>query len=508
MNLNSLRARVATWYVGLLATALVVFGAALYFGIQGYLRTSLQHSLTDEAKAIAANFLSFEEQKGTQWMAGEITESDAPEHSGRFILVTRQDGSALYESGDSRDPYIDASSISHPSFSGSAEGFRQETQVGRHHLLLYTLPFTSSSGTKYLIEIGGSLAPIERVLASILRILVLITPLILAAAAFGGRLLMARPLRPLVALTEQAERIGTHGLGERLPVIATGDEMERLSLSLNRMISRLEDALDHNRRFSADVSHELRTPLTILRGELEQVVQAPNLQRPVRDAIGSSLEEIDRMAKIVENLLTIARLDTGADAMDLQPVDLSQIAQWTVDQMHLLAEEKHISMQSTQAGPALILADPGRVKQVLVNLLDNAIKYTGTGGEIRVSVSVIQRMAILEVSDTGIGIPAESLPNVFERFYRSDKARSRESGGTGLGLSIVQAICNAHGGSVAIRSTEGHGTTVHIEFPLSVVATTSVTETTPIRRTSLKESGPGLENALVDRPMHHLTTEE
>jgi heavy metal sensor kinase len=508
MNLNSLRARVTTWYVALLAAALVVFGAALYFGIQGYLRTSLQHSLTNEAKAIAENFLPFEEQKGAQWMAGEIAESDAPEHSGRFVRVTRQDGNVLYESGDSRDPYIDASNISHPPFSDSAESFRQETQVGRHHLLLYTLPFTSSSGTKYLIEIGGSFAPIERVLSSLLRILLLITPLILIAAAFGGHLLMTRPLRPLVVLTEQAEQIGTHGLGERLPVIASGDEMERLSLSLNRMISRLEDALDHNRRFSADVSHELRTPLTILRGELEQVVQTPKLPRPVSEAIGSSLEEIDRMAKIVENLLTIARLDTGADAMDLQLVDLSELAQWTVDQTHLLAEEKQISMHSTRSGSALILADPGRVKQVLVNLLDNAIKYTANGGEIRVSVSVAQRMAVLEVSDTGIGVPAESLPNVFERFYRSDKARSRESGGTGLGLSIVQAICNAHGGSVAIQSTEGRGTTVHVEFPLSVTPTTSTTDTPLVRRPLSGEGEARLENDLADRSTSHVPAEK
>lgn len=477
MNFGTLRGRVTTWYVGLLATALLAFGAALYLGVQGYLKTELQHSLSGEATAIVASFLSVEEEKSTSWMSGEIVEAYAPEHSGRFIRITRQDGSILYESGSIRDPYIDVQNISNPTFAQSTESFRLEAKGGTHGLLLYTLPYTSSSGTRYLVETGAPLAPIDRVLSSLLRLLLLITPLILVAAAFGGHFLMTRPLRPLVVLTEQAEQIGTHELGERLPVIATGDELERLSLSLNRMICRLEDALNHNRRFSADVSHELRTPLTILRGELEQVIQGPHLSNSVREAIGSSLEEIDRMTKIVENLLAIARLDSGTDVMNRQCVDLNLLARWTVDQLHVLAEEKQITMHNVQADPALVLADSARVKQVLVNLLDNAIKYTPHGGRIEVSVATSQRIAILEVSDTGIGIPPESLPNVFDRFYRSDKARSRESGGTGLGLSIVQAICNAHEGSVSIQSSEGVGTTVRFELPLFVSSPTIATET-------------------------------
>ena len=470
MNLSSLRARVTTWYVGLLAAALLAFGAALYFAVQGYLKTELQVSLTGEARAIGSSFLAYEEDKGVTWMTGEIVEAYAPEQSGRFIRITRQDGKVLYESGDTRDPYIDADKISHVDIAGVRESFRQERLDGAYPLLVFALPYTSGTGTKYVIETGASLVPIERVLYSLLKMLVLITPLILAGAAFGGHFLMARPLRPLVALTEQAERIGTHEMGERLPVIATGDEMERLSLSLNRMISRLEDSLNHNRRFSADVSHELRTPLTILRGELEQVVQRPNLPAEMREVMGSALEEISRMSKIVENLLAIARLDSGTDGMNRQNVDLSKLAQWTVDQMHLLAEEKHIGMHCQPAESALVLADPARMKQVLVNLLDNAIKYTQAGGAITVAVGVAQRKVVLEVSDTGIGIPPESLPNVFERFYRSDKARSRESGGTGLGLSIVQAICHAHEGTVTIHSVEGLGTTVRVELPLAMAA--------------------------------------
>ncbi|MEO6817176.1 MAG: heavy metal sensor histidine kinase [Edaphobacter sp.] len=490
MNFGTLRGRVTTWYVGLLATALLVFGAALYFGVRDYLKTELQYSLSGEAKAIVASFLSVEEKKSTSWMSGEIVEAYAPEHSGHFIRITRQDGSILYESGNSRDPYIDVQNISSPTFTDSTESFRLEAKGGTRGLLLYTLPYTSSSGTRYIVETGAPLAPIERALSSLLKLIFLITPLILVAAAFGGHFLMTGPLRPLVDLTEQAEQIGKHELGERLPVIPTGDELERLSLSLNRMISRLEDALNHNRRFSADVSHELRTPLTILRGELEQVIQGPRLSNSVREAIGSSLEEIDRMTKIVENLLAIARLDSGTDVINRQCVDLSLLARWTVDQLHVLAEEKRITMHNMQAEPALVLADSARVKQVLVNLLDNAIKYTPHGGRIEVSVTTSERVAILEVSDTGIGIPPESLPNVFDRFYRSDKARSRESGGTGLGLSIVQAICNAHEGSVSIQSSEGVGTTVRLELPLYASPPTVATAIPPVNYPIPKEVHP------------------
>jgi heavy metal sensor kinase len=466
VSFTSLRTRVTTWYVGLLAAALLVFGAALYLAAQDYLVSTLQGSLESEAGGISANFLSSEESKGTQWMSGEIVEAYAPEQSGRLIRITRQDGAVLYESGTTREADIGPRDFPRPKLADFKRSFREETGRQSDRLLIYSQPYTSASGTQYLIETGASLAPVKRVLSTLLRTLCLITPLILFAAALGGHFLMGRPLRPLTALANHAERIGTHTLGERLPVIESGDEMERMSHSLNRMITRLEDALDHDRRFSADVSHELRTPLTILRGELEHLSQSPGLSEAQRDALGSALEEIVRMARIVENLLAIARVDSGTEAMDRQCVDLSAIAEWIADQMHLLAAEKHISLHCTTPGPVQIIADPARVKQVLVNLLDNAIKYTPEGGNIGIVVRVLQDKASLEVRDTGIGIPASSLPHVFKRFFRSDEARSRESGGTGLGLSIVQAICNAHGGSVNIESTEGRGTTVRVGLPL------------------------------------------
>jgi heavy metal sensor kinase len=465
MRVDTLRARVVTWYVGLLAAALLVFGATLYFGVEGYLKTSLQRSLVGEAKAIGVTFLAYEEEKGPTWMSGEIVEAYAPELSGRFIRIVRQDGLVLYRSGDTRDPIIDASAVPLPD-AHSAGSFRSVRQPGSYDLIVYTQPFRSSSGTSYFIQTGSSIAPIQRVLSSLGRIVLLITPLVLIASALGGQMLMKLPLRPLVTLSERAEQIGMSKLGERLPVLPTHDEMERLALSLNRMIDRLEDALSLNRRFSADVSHELRTPLTIMRGELEQVLSERGLDPEVHDAVGSAVDEIARMTRIIESLLAIARLDSGADAIESKPADISALCTWVVEQLHPLAEEKHLTM-TVQAVPLTVSIDTERMKQVLVNVIDNAIKYTPPGGSVELSCFASGKSAVIEVIDSGIGIPAAELPHVFDRFFRADKVRSRESGGAGLGLSIVKAICTAHGGTIALESAEGVGTVVRIQLPLA-----------------------------------------
>ena len=465
---GTLRARVLAWYLGLMAIALLTFGSALYFGIQAYLMRSLEHSLSQETRVISAVFMPQIEAKGASWVRQQVSQGYAPEISGRFIRITRQDGTVLYQSGNLRDPYIDPSAISHPSFLHAQASFRQEKAGGLRYVLIFTQPCASSSGVRYLIETGASVGPIRHVVATILWILLFLTPFVLLMAAISGHILMSMPLRPLAALTHQAERIGTRDPGERLPVLATGDEMERLSISLNSMIDRLEEALAHNRRFSADVSHDLRTPLTILRGELEHMLRTSRLDDTDRESIGSSLEEIERMSTIVESLLTISRLDSGTKSMDVQPMNLSELVRWTVEQVHVLSDEKHISLRSTISGPVWIMADSARIRQILVNLLDNAIKYTPAGGEVSVSVTARpeESNAVLEVRDTGIGIPAASLPHVFDRFYRSDKARVRESGGSGLGLAIVRAICKAHNGVIAVESLEGHGTTMRLKFPL------------------------------------------
>ena len=258
-----------------------------------------------------------------------------------------------------------------------------------------------------------------------------------------------------------------------------GDEIERLSASLNRMIARLDDAFQHINRFSADASHELRTPLTILQLELEGIAQTQQTNPELGDRLGSALEETHRMSRIVENLLAISRLDAGEDKMDKLRLDLGDLATSTVEEMKVLAEEKSLTLRCSVSKDVFVAGDRSRLQQVVVNLIDNAIKYTPAGGEITVRVAPNARHAILEVADNGVGISEQALPHIFERFYRADKARSRQSGGAGLGLSIVKSICAAHGAEIKIASTEFHGTCFQIELPLADSAEKNGVKSTP-----------------------------
>jgi signal transduction histidine kinase len=217
----------------------------------------------------------------------------------------------------------------------------------------------------------------------------------------------------------------------------------------------------------ADASHELRTPLTVLRGELESFVQEPGLAPEMPERLGSALEELERLVNIVEGLFAISRLDAGEAQAESVKFDLAKLAASTTDQMSLLGEDKHIKITCAATNDVWVEGDRARMKQVVVNLLDNAIKYTPQGGAVDLKVRARDGKAILEVTDNGIGIPKESLPRVFERFYRVDEARSRELGGAGLGLSIVKSICTAHHGQVEATSTPGQGSVFRVELPLT-----------------------------------------
>jgi heavy metal sensor kinase len=334
-------------------------------------------------------------------------------------------------------------------------------------MLLTSHSVAVQGGQRYLVETGALLDEVQQDLRQWLIFLIGGLPIVAALAVGGGYFLISRALTPVDQIAATAERIGSHNLSQRLPVANTGDELERLSVTLNRMIQRLEEAFQHSRRFMADASHELRTPLTVLRGELESFVQEPNLAPDMRERVGSTLEELERLVNIVEGLFAISRLDAGEAQAELIKFDLGKLASSTTDQMSLLGEDKNIKITCAAANDVWVEGDRARMKQVVVNLLDNAIKYTPQGGAVGLNVRTRDGKAVLEVTDNGMGIPAESLPRVFERFYRVDEARSRELGGAGLGLSIVKSICAAHHGRVEATSTPGQGSVFRVELPLS-----------------------------------------
>jgi heavy metal sensor kinase len=332
-------------------------------------------------------------------------------------------------------------------------------------LLIYTHPFTERTGKRFLIEVGAPYEQVEDVLHGLLLALALGLPLTVIVAISGGWLLMRQALNPVDEITRGAEQITSRNLSQRLPVARTGDELERLSAALNRMIERLEESFLYVSRFTADASHELRTPLTILRGELEAASVQPEIAPDLRETIESAQEETERLSRIVESLMAISRLDAGEARMECDALDLAELAASTTEQMRLLAEDKEIALRCESEELVSIEGDRARLKQVIVNLVDNAIKYTPAGGLVGVKVCASNGRALLEVNDNGVGIPPEALPHIFERFYRVDKARSRQMGGAGLGLSIIKAIITAHGGQVRVESVEGRGSRFLVELP-------------------------------------------
>jgi heavy metal sensor kinase len=462
MNPRSLRFRIAAWYAGLLAGALLIFGVSVYLGLERYLYGNVQRTLTAECRTIGTQLLSQHPFKRTNWLETEIEEAYAPEVNNHFIRVIQQGKGIVYVSGAPKDGSFDPSQVPLP----NAEDRSRKVRVEGKRLLVEGLEFTTPDGTHFTVESGAPYQQIEVVLHGLLLTFAIYMPFIIFVAVGSGYWLMRRSLQPVDEITRRAEGITSTNLSERLPVIRTGDELERLSVSLNRMIERLDDAFQHINRFSADASHELRTPLTILQLELEGIAQSHRLNPSLTDQIGSALEETHRMSHIVESLLAISRLDAGEAKIEMTRLDLGQLAASTTEQMKLLAEEKSIRLTSTVDSDVYVEGDRSHLQQVVVNLVANAIKYTQDGGEVEMRVRRNGNTAVLEVSDNGAGIPDYALPHVFERFYRADKARSRESGGAGLGLAIVKAICTAHGAELNVSSREGKGSVFSIELPL------------------------------------------
>ena len=467
MNRRSISFRLVAWYAGWLTGILVLLCASLYLDLRRFLVNHQRESQTRRARQIASALLAHVAQSGEPYVAYQVKDWYEPEINGRFIRITRANGTVIYLSGAPKDGSFDPAKVPILPASSKREFSREIELAGHKTLLVSALNFKSAGNAAYLIEFGTLLDPVETMLDHVFLQLALGLPLAIVIITAGGYWLVRHALTPVEQITRAAERITQHNLSDRLPVSLTGDELERLSVSLNRMIARLDDAFQNSRRFVADASHELRTPLTILRGELESLAEDPRLASEWRDRAAILLEEAVRLSKIVEQLFTLSRLDAGEAQVDWSRFDLAELARTTADQMNLLAEDKNISIncQADQAMP--VEGDPARLKQVVVNLLDNAIKYTPEKGAIQLRVKAVNGHVILEVEDTGVGIPREALPHIFERFYRVDHSRSNSSESAGLGLSIVKSICTAHGAEVEAASAPASGSCFRVKLPLA-----------------------------------------
>ena len=464
MNPRSISFQLTAWYAGVITVVFVLLGGFMYLGVKHHLEKNLRETQSKRAAVIAETLVARVAQLGEELVMREVRESYAPELNNRFIRLTRPDRSVLYVSGVPAELAFNPALVPPLAKPVKGRASRVERLEDGQELLIATVPVPASDGN-WLVEVGASLAPVRALLRDFMLILLLALPVVLLVSAGGGLFLARRAFRPVEKIVRSAEQLTLHNLGGRLPVPQTGDELERLSLALNQMITRLDGAFQHNRRFLADASHELRTPLTVMRGELEAISQQADGEPELQDRVGSVLEEVERLAKIVEGLFALSRLDAGEAQAEWKRFDLARLAATTAEQMSLLAEDKGIAITCESSGEVLIEGDSGRMKQVIVNLLDNAIKYTPRGGSVVIRARARDGTACLEVEDTGVGIPAAAIPRVFDRFFRVDKARSRAEGGAGIGLSIVKAITNAHGGSVFVESEVQRGTCFHLRLP-------------------------------------------
>lgn len=287
---------------------------------------------------------------------------------------------------------------------------------------------------------------------------------VLALGLGGGWWVAGRALRPLDTISAAAGRISAGRLAERIKVEETDNELGRLAGILNATFARLEAAFAQQKQFTADASHELRTPIAVLIAETQTALTRERSPAEYRETVQACLDTAQQMRRLTQSLLELARFDAGQETFARSPFDLGGYAEAAVDLVRPLAAERQVSIH-TALTPVEVVGDADRLGQVLINLLTNAIHYNRPGGEIRVTTAAEERWAVATVADTGVGISAEDLPHIFERFYRADKSRGRATGNSGLGLAIAKAIVDAHGGSLEVASQPGHGTTVTLRLP-------------------------------------------
>lgn len=327
----------------------------------------------------------------------------------------------------------------------------------------FTIPVIENKRLAYIVQVDSPLTELRSALRSLGLSLLFLLPLTVIVTGVTGIFLVQLTLKPVHQMIDTIHQITAANLKLRLKIPGTKDEIEALAKTFNDMIVRLDEAFTSQRQFMEDISHELKTPLSILKGELEVTLKRIRSAQEYETTLHSSLEEVNHLAHIVENLLVLARFDAKTATLQTMPLDSSALIKEAVENIRLLAEQKQITLEFNNAHTVDILADKNQIKRLILNILDNAIKYTPSGGKITVDLCQQKYTVDINISDTGIGIPDTELPYIFDRFYRVDKSRS--SSGFGLGLSIAKSIVQAHGGDIYAKPNIPQGTIFTISFP-------------------------------------------
>lgn len=478
--MDSIRARLTAAYAAALLGTLVLFTVALLFARREFLLQELQQNVqTAAGKAV----LAVNSARNTGTYDPVVAQQDplaGPSVSLRmraflslvdgYVLVQDTTGYDIYASASvqalsvtDRDLFSSAARASTP----NAEA-RQVSMLS-DEIVLARREIKLSEEARYQVYTGLS-RRIDLVPPEFVATMVLVAPLLLGLSVLFAYVIAGRAFRPIDRIIDQVEAI-TDGrsLHRRLAIGAAGDELARLSSTLNAFIERIDTSFGALRRFTADASHELKTPLTVMRADVERAMSPMFTPTEQAIALEEALQQLTRMADLVDSLLTLARADEGRFDLYREPVELAPLAREVVETARLLGEEGSLTIDAPVIDDVQVMGDLTRLRQLFLNLVTNAIKYTPSGGRVEIMLMRNATDAVLSVRDTGIGIAAADLPYVFERFWRADRVRSRasERGGFGLGLAICHWIAQAHGGTLAVQSRLGRGSTFTVTLPVS-----------------------------------------
>ncbi len=453
----SIRLRLTLWNISLLALTLLVFSIALYAALADQLYRNLDARLQLEANAalddVRRDLLP---PSGNAHPPGLITQSNL---SARVIDAK---GQVVASTGLLTSVPLDATLLNQAAQRGGA--LQTIIVTDSVQARVYVLPLLRDGQPMGYIEVAEALSVTEATLRSLALILIVAVPATLALSGFGGWLIADRALHPIDTIARQAQRISEQDLHRRLNLDLPDDEVGRLARTFDAMLDRLDAAFQRQRRFTADASHELRTPLTVIKTNIGVTLNRPRSLKQYQTALLEVEEEVDRLTRLTNDLLLLARADASQPIAPAREIDLVPIASGVADELRPLAEAKHLTLDFAAPESAKLHGDPDQLHRLCYNLIENAIKYTSQG---RVSAKVTRSpgQVLLTVEDTGPGIAAEHVPHLFERFYRVDAARSRDAGGSGLGLAIAHSIATSHGGAIDVKSDFGHGTIVTVSLP-------------------------------------------
>ena len=468
MAFKSIRSRLTAWYVILLALILILFSILLNYFLSKRLYESVDNSLTVSATVVATSATM---RLGNSPLPGLNQLFEQFMNQGNLNKFYRiYDGSGNV---GSRSKNISASQfpLSQSAYADALEGknsYETFTVGGQQPIRVITMPILFEGKLINLVQVGTSLEAVQETLRNLKIFLFTAVPSVLILAALFARFMARRALKPISRIIDTAREIGQgQELSKRIPVLKIKDELGQLALTFNEMMNRLENSFAQMRQFSSDASHELRTPLTVLKGQNELILSKQRKQEEYQEVISSNLEEINYMSKVLEDLFVLSKSDENQVNLDYKPVDLRALVEEVCKHAEILAEEKNIKIIIAFLEPIEIKGDEVRLRQMVWNVLQNGIKYTQQGGELKISLQNEGDFALLTIQDTGIGIPEEDLPLIFNRFYRVDKARTRDEGGSGLGLSICRQIAEAHKGKIEVESKLGVGTRFKIRLPNS-----------------------------------------